>query len=241
MFDPTGKEVSYFDEDVKCIGKAFISNNEKKLPAVLVAHTWKGRSDFEDKKALELSKLGYVGFSIDLFGNKKNGSSVEENQGLIEPFVVDRNLLRQRVLSAVEFISNQTYVDATKIGLIGFCFGGMAVIEAARSGQHLSGIVSFHGLLQKSDLPINKINTQLLICHGDKDPMVSREDVSNFVQEMDASNANWELISYGNAMHAFTNPDANDKDFGTVYDEQADKRSWNSMKDFFERVFENEG
>ena len=161
---------------------------------------------------------GYVGFSIDLFGNKKNGSSVEENQGLIEPFVADRNLLRQRILSAVEFISNQTYVDATKIGLIGFCFGGMAVIEAARSGQHLSGIVSFHGLLQKSDLPINKINTQLLICHGDKDPMVSREDVSNFVQEMDASNANWELISYGNAMHAFTNPDANDKDFGTVYD-----------------------
>ena len=241
MFDPTGKEVSYFDEDVKCIGKAFISNNEKKLPAVLVAHTWKGRSEFEDKKALELSKLGYVGFSIDLFGNKKNGSSVEENQGLIEPFVVDRNLLRQRVLSAVEFISNQTYVDATKIGLIGFCFGGMAVIEAARSGQHLSGIVSFHGLLQKSDLPVNKINTQLLICHGDKDPMVSREDVSNFVQEMDVSNANWELISYGNAMHAFTNPDADDKDFGTVYDKQADKRSWNSMKDFFERVFENEG
>ena len=103
MSDPISKEVSYFDEDIKCIGKAFISNKEKKLPAVLVAHTWKGRSEFEDKKALELSKLGYVGFSIDLFGNKKNGSSVEENQGLIEPFVADRNFLRRRVLSAVEF------------------------------------------------------------------------------------------------------------------------------------------
>ena len=104
MSDPISKEVSYFDEDIKCIGKAFISNKEQKLPAVLVAHTWKGRSEFEDKKALELSKLGYVGFSIDLFGNKKNGSSVEENQGLIEPFVADRNHIHHILLKKLTII-----------------------------------------------------------------------------------------------------------------------------------------
>ena len=233
------KNVSYFDGSLECIGHLSIPESTISVPLVLVAHTWKGRSEFEDQKVQALNALGYAALSIDIYGGGVNGQSAEENRALIEPFVSDRKLFRQRLISAVEFAKNIDGVDASKIAMIGFCFGGLASIELARSGYDLSGCVSFHGLLNQSTESINKVNSRLLVLHGDKDPMVSSEQILALQVEMTQSEADWQFISYGNTYHAFTNPLANDVAMGTVYNHDSDKRSWIAMTNFLEEVFGN--
>ena len=233
------KNVSYFDGSLECIGHLSIPESTILVPLVLVAHTWKGRSEFEDQKVQALNALGYAALSIDIYGGGVNGQSAEENRALIEPFVSDRKLFRQRLISAVEFAKNIDGVDASKIAMIGFCFGGLASIELARSGYDLSGCVSFHGLLNQSTESINKVNSRLLVLHGDKDPMVSSEQILALQVEMTQSEADWQFISYGNTYHAFTNPLANDVAMGTVYNHDSDKRSWIAMTNFLEEVFGN--
>jgi dienelactone hydrolase len=235
----SGRIVSYHDESTECEGYLSLPESSQSVPLVLVAHTWKGRSEFEDQKVVALNNLGYAALSIDIFGGGINGSSVEENQALIEPFVKNRQLFRQRLISAVEFGKTIEGIDASKIALIGFCFGGLAAIELARSGYQLSGCVSFHGLLNQSDEPFQKVNTKLLILHGDKDPMVSADQILALQDEMTKSEADWQFISYGNTYHAFTNPSANDIEMGTVYNHDSDMRSWTAMSNFLEEVFSN--
>lgn len=233
------KDISYFDNSLECIGHLSIPETSTPIPLVLIAHTWKGRSSFEDSKALAINELGYAALAIDVYGGCINGQSVEENQSLIQPFVDDRKLFRQRLISAVEFGKTLPQVDDTKIAMIGFCFGGLAAIELARSGINISGCVSFHGLLNQSNEPINKVVSKLLILNGDQDPMVSSEEILAFQEEMTKSEADWQFISYGNTYHAFTNPDANDVEMGTVYNKESDRRSWLAMKNFLEEVFSN--
>ena len=235
----SGRIVSYHDESTECEGYLSLPESSQSVPLVLVAHTWKGRSEFEDQKVVALNNLGYAALSIDIFGGGINGSSVEENQALIEPFVKNRQLFRERLISAVEFGKTIEGIDASKIALIGFCFGGLAAIELARSGYQLSGCVSFHGLLNQSDEPFQKVNTKLLILHGDKDPMVSADQILALQDEMTKSEADWQFISYGNTYHAFTNPAANDIEMGTVYNHDSDMRSWTAMSNFLEEVFSN--
>ena len=235
----SGRIVNYYDQSTECEGYFSMPESSNSAPLVLVAHTWKGRSEFEDGKVIALNNLGYAALSIDIFGGGINGSSTEENQALIEPFVKDRKLFRQRLISAVEFGKTIDGVDPSKIALIGFCFGGLAAIELARSGYQLSGCVSFHGLLNQSDEPLQKVNTKLLVLHGDKDPMVSSDQILALQNEMTESKADWQFISYGNTYHAFTNPMANDIEMGTVYNHDSDKRSWAAMSNFLEEVFSN--
>jgi dienelactone hydrolase len=235
----SGRIVNYYDDSIECEGYLSLPESSKSVPLVLVAHTWKGRSEFEDQKVISINSLGYAAMSIDIFGGGVNGSSVEENQALIEPFVKDRQIFRQRLISAVEFGKTIEGVDASKIALIGFCFGGLASIELVRSGYELSGCVSFHGLLNQSDEPFQKVNTKLLVLHGDKDPMVSSEQILALQHEMTESDADWQFISYGNTYHAFTNPAANDIEMGTVYNHDSDIRSWTAMSNFLEEVFSN--
>ena len=235
----TAKNVSYFHDSLECIGHLSIPESSELLPLVLVAHTWKGRSEFEDQKVNALNALGYAALSIDIYGGGVNGISVEENQALIKPFVTDRKLFRQRLISAVEYGKSIEGIDASKIAMIGFCFGGLASIELARSGYDLSGCVSFHGLLNQSEETFNKVNTKLLVLNGDLDPMVSSEQILALQNEMTESEADWQFINYGNTYHAFTNPLANDVVMGTVYNHDSDKRSWIAMTNFLEEVFGN--
>jgi dienelactone hydrolase len=130
----SGRIVNYYDDLIECKGYLEIPESTHLVPLVLVAHTWKGRSDFEDQKVTALNDLGYAALSIDIYGGGVNGQSVEENRALIEPFVNNRELFRQRLISAVEFGKTHEGIDSSKIALIGFCFGGLAAIELARSG-----------------------------------------------------------------------------------------------------------
>ena len=128
VIEVTTNNVSYFDGAVECIGHLSIPESSNLLPLVLVAHTWKGRSEFEDQKVNALNALGYAALSIDIYGGGINGTSVEENQALIEPFVTDCKLFRQRLISAVDYGKSLDGIDASKIAMIAFCFGRLASI-----------------------------------------------------------------------------------------------------------------
>ncbi len=206
-------------------------------PVVLVAHAWAGRSEFENDKAKALAALGYTGVAIDLFGKGVLGESKEECQALISPFVEDRSLLQKRLAANIGVIKDRPEADASKVGAIGFCFGGLCVLDIARMGADVAGVVSFHGLLGAPGNTVDAIKAKILALHGWEDPMAPPSDVIALGEELTKAKADWQLHGYGNTMHAFTNPKANDPDFGTVYNADADQRSWQAMKNFLAELF----
>lgn len=218
--------------------EAFLAapDNAAPAPVVLICHAWAGRSDFENRKAQDIAALGYTGVAIDLYGKGVLGSSAEENQALMTPFVEDRAMLQARLKEIISTVRAQPEVDREKIAVIGFCFGGLCVLDIARSGGDVKGVVSFHGLL---GAPGNtgRISAKVLALHGWDDPMAPPADVEAFGKEMTKAGADWQLHAYGQTMHAFTNPAANDPGFGTVYNANADRRSWEAMKNFLAELF----
>jgi len=206
------------------------------LPAVLISHAWGGRDDFVADKARQLARLGYAGFALDVYGKGRRGSSREENARLIEPFMQDRSLLVRRMQAALGAVRDLPQVDERRIAAMGFCFGGLCVLDLARSGADIRGVVSFHGLLKPSGLPPRRISAKVLVLHGHDDPMAPVDDVMALEQELTEAGADWQLHAYGGTMHAFTNPAARDPDFGTVYQAAADRRSWTALLNFLEEV-----
>lgn len=233
------KTIQYHDGDVLLEGYLAIDENKSdRRPAVIVVHDWTGLNDLAKQRAERLAQLGYVGFALDMYGQGKLGKDNTEKGELIAPFMQERKLLRKRILAAYETIKNHDMVDKNRIGAIGFCFGGLCVLDLARSGADLSGVVSFHGLL--NPLPANmeaSVKAKILALHGYNDPMVAPEQVITFADEMTAAKADWQFHMYGNTMHGFTNPLANDPSFGTLYSPVADQRSWAEMECFFAEIF----
>ena len=218
--------------------EAIVASNGDNRPGILVCHAWAGRSDFEVDKAKALAELGYTGIAIDLYGKGVLGTSTEENQALMTPLVEDRAALQARLLKIIDIVKEQPEVDADKIAAIGFCFGGLCVLDIARTGAAIDGVVSFHGLLgAPGNTAGNEIKAKTLILHGWDDPMAPPADVEAIGKEMTGAKADWQLHAYGGVLHAFTNPAANDRDFGTVYDANADRRSWQTMKNFLEELY----
>lgn len=207
-------------------------------PAVAIAHAWAGRSEFECEKAKKLAALGYVGFALDMFGKGVRGNSIEENQALIAPFVEDRQLLQDRINVAIAVLREQAEVDVANVGAMGFCFGGMCVLDLARSESDVKGVISFHGLFFPAENTAgNKISAKVLCLHGYDDPMVPPEQVVALAKELSEAGADWQIHAYGNTKHAFTNPAANDPGLGTVYDTTADQRSWITMQNYLAEIF----
>ena len=208
------------------------------MPAVMVSHAWAGCGAFEVGKARDLAEMGYAGFALDLYGAGVLGSSREENSRLMQPFLEDRGLLQRRLNVALDACRSQPEVDETKVAAIGFCFGGLCVLDLARSGADIQGVVSIHGLFTP---PGNRtgaeITARVLALHGNDDPMVPHEQVLGLANEMSDAGTDWQIHIYGGTMHAFTNPEANDRAFGTVYSETADRRAWQAMKNFLEEIF----
>ena len=194
---------------------------------MLVAHAWGGRSDFEDGKSDGLAELGYAAFALDLYGKGVRGSSPEENAGLMQPFLDDRAMLQQRLRASLSAMREQPEVDAQQVAAIGFCFGGLCVLDIARMGEDVAGVVSIHGLFgPPGNTTGNKVSA-----------MATPTDVSALAEELTAMGADWQLHAFGNTMHAFTNPAANAPDMGTVYSAAADKRSALAITNFLEELF----
>ncbi len=214
-------------------------------PGVIVAHAWRGRDTFAEEKAKMLASLGYIGFAADLYGD---GKSVETNEDAFElmlPLFLTRSILRERIEKAYDVLKSHKNVDKNKIGAIGFCFGGTTVIELLRSGKDLRGIVTFHGLLgyilgehkAKAAPSAESLHGKLLLLHGYHDPMVSQKDLLEIQNELTEKKVDWQLHIYGEATHAFTNPQAQDAENGMLYNENTEKRAMHMMRNFFEEVF----
>ncbi len=233
----------YFEyKDASTICEAFISydkSSERKRPCVLISHAWGGQSDFERQKAIKLAELGYVGIALDNYGKGKRGTSMDENAKLMQPFMDDRAMLLQRLKAGISAAEKHPSVDNTKIAAIGYCFGGLCVLDLARSAdRRLRGVVSFHGLFGPPGINNQeKITASILILHGYDDPMASPENVLEIGKELTTAGADWQLHAYGSVVHAFTNPEAKMPENGILYNEQADKRSWIAMRNFLEEIF----
>jgi dienelactone hydrolase len=236
--------ISYSSEGVSCRGYLAKEDSDSSKPAIIVTPAFRGLDPFAREKARELAKLGYAAFAADLYGNGLNVDNNEEASKLMMPLFIDRRTLRNRIYAAYETVKTIPGIDASKIGAIGFCFGGLAAIELLRSGAELKGVVSFHALLggtlgqTKANLepPSSKIYGSLLILHGYLDPLVSQKDISDIQQEFTKADIDWSMYIYGRAKHAFMNPLANDDKSGLVYNENISKRAWQSMRDFFDEV-----
>jgi len=229
--------VKYRDGDVTCEGFfCYDANRTGPLPAVLISHDWSGRNEFAARKARRLAWHGYAAFALDMYGGGKQGNSVAENQALMSPFMADRAALAKRITAALTAVRGLPQVDAKRVAAMGFCFGGLCVLDLARSGADVRGVASFHGLLKPSGLAAKPIKSKVLVMHGYDDPMAPPEEVLAFGKEFTSAGADWQLHAYGNTVHAFTNPAANNPAAGTVYKAEADRRSWHSLIGFLEEV-----
>lgn len=224
--------------------KAFVAYDESisgKRPAILVIPEWWGLNDYAKSRARQLAGLGYVAMAVDVFGDGKIAANPQEAQEYTKPFYANPQLAKTRVDAALKQLKAFPVADAGNMAAIGYCFGGNVVLNAARLGSDLKGVVSFHGGL--GGAPANKdlLKAKILVCAGANDKFVSAESIAAFKHGMDSIGADYTFKSYANATHAFTNPDATKigKQFNMPieYNAEADKASWNDMKDFLGKLF----
>jgi dienelactone hydrolase len=208
-------------------------------PGVLVVPDWTGVGPFARQRAEALAALGYVALAADVYGKGVRPGTPQEAAATAGRYKSDRALLRARVAAGLAELARQPGVDPARLAAIGYCFGGTAAIELARSGAALAGVVSFHGGLD-SPTPADgrNIRAKLLVLHGAEDPFVPEADVKAFEAELRAARVDWQMVKYAGAVHSFTNPAAgNDVSRGAAYDAAADRRSWTAMRAFFDEIF----
>jgi len=210
-----------------------------KRPGVLVVHEWKGVGPYVKRRAEELAKLGYIAFAADIYGKGVRPQTNDEASKVASIYRNDRKLMRARASSGLDVLKNHKLTDTKRIAAIGYCFGGTTVLELARSGADIAGVVSFHGGLDTpSPEDAKQIKTKVLALHGGDDPFVTAEHVAAFEDEMKKGGVDWQMNVYGGAVHSFTIPEAgNDPSKGAAYNERADKRSWEAMTNFFAEIF----
>lgn len=218
---------------------AYDSSIKGKRPGVLIVHQWKGLTDYEQKRAEMLAKLGYNVFALDIYGKGIRPQSSQEAGAQAGKYKSNRDLLRARAQAGLAVLQKQELTDPKRVAAIGYCFGGTTVIELARSGADIAGVVSFHGGLDSPHPEDGKhIKCKVLALHGADDPHVSAKDLAAFEDELRQAKVDWELVKYGGAVHSFTDWNAGDNPGqGAAYNEKADRRSWEAMKQFFAEIF----
>ena len=236
-----GKTVEYKQGDTVLEGYLAYDNALKgKRPGVLVIHEWQGLGSYEKKRAEQLAALGYVAFAADIYGKGVRPAGPEQAAKEAGKYRgSDRSLIRARGAAGMEKLAGFPQVDPQRLAVIGYCFGGTAALELARSGANLRGAVSFHGGLNTpSAADAGNIKGKILVLHGADDPHVKPAEVEAFHQEMRQAKVDWQMNYYGGAVHSFSNPKSgNDPAKGAAYNEKADRRSWEAMKLFFAEIF----
>lgn len=228
--------IDFFHDDDR-LNTYVATPNSDSAPLVVVAHAWRGQSEFERRKADELARRGYIAVAYDLYGDGKLAANADEARALMTPYASNRLRLRDRFNAILTQAKEIDGVDPDRTAAIGFCFGGMCVLELARSGAQIDGVVSFHGLLSKSDEITETVESKVLILHGWDDPMAPPDDVTAVAMELTTAGADWQIHAYGRTSHAFTNREANDPDAGLQYHRDADRRSDAAMLYFLEECF----
>jgi dienelactone hydrolase len=212
-----------------------------KRPAVLVVPEWWGLNDYAKSRAKQLASLGYIAMAVDMYGNGKIAANPKEAQELATPFYKDPHLAKNHLDAAAARIKEYNQTNPSNVAAIGYCFGGSVVLNAARLGADLKGVVSFHGGLIGAPADKSLLKAKILVCHGAADKFVSQEDVKKFRHDLDSIGAQYTFKSYAEATHAFTNPDATriGKQFNMPieYNAAADKASWSDMQDFLKKIF----
>ncbi|MDE0931900.1 MAG: dienelactone hydrolase family protein [Halioglobus sp.] len=235
----TATLLEYSAADILCKGVYFTPTQaDGLLPVVLVCHAWDGLNDEVRDKAAKLADAGYIAFALDVLGEGKTMTDMADLIPTLTPFFENRAMLLERLEAGVNAAKAIPGADLSRIGAMGYCFGGTAVLDLARAGSgNIKGVVSFHGGLQGNALNGPKtLSAKILVLHGEDDPLVPSEEVAAFKGEMTDKQADWQLHAYGQTVHAFTRPEANDPAFGAVYNRSADARSWQAMLNFFEEV-----
>lgn len=211
-----------------------------KRPAVLVIHQWTGLTNYEKERSRMLAKLGYNVFAADIYGQGVRPVPPAAGQEAGK-YKADRKLYRARLMAALDQLTKDEHTDATKLGAIGYCFGGMGALELARAGVDLKGVVSFHGSLDAGEgfaAAKDGVKAKVLVLHGADDPFAPAAQVEALKKEMEAAGVDSKVVLYPGAVHSFTHPSAgNDPSKGAAYNEKADKESWEAMKTFFEGLF----
>ncbi len=219
---------------------AYDASIKGRRPGVLIVHQWKGLTDYEKKRAEMIARLGYNALAVDVYGKGFRPRSNQEAAVLAGKYKNNRVLLRARVLAGLAVLQNHELTDPKRVAAIGYCFGGTAVIELARSGADIAGVVSFHGGLDSPHPGDGKnIKCKVLALQGADDPHESAKDLAAFEDEMRQAKVDWVLVKYGGAVHSFTDWNAgNNPQQGAAYNEEADRRSWEAMKQFFAEIFQ---
>jgi dienelactone hydrolase len=219
---------------------AYDDSSKDKRPGVVLVPDWMGVHDHYKGIADKLVGLGYVAFVADIYGKGVRPTNTEQAAALANKYKSDRPAMRARALAALEALKKSPVVDPDKIVAIGYCFGGTTVLELARSGVPIKGVVSFHGGLgTPTPEDAKSIKAKVLVLHGADDPFVPPAEVAAFQEEMRKGGVDWQMVAYGDAVHSFTKQAAgSDKSKGNAYNEKADRRSWKAMKTFFKELFE---
>ena len=221
---------------------ARLAGSPQPTPVVVICHAWGGRDAFAQEQAERMARLGYIGFAADIYGNHATATEREACAALMNPLMSDRALLRDRLRATVSAAQRIPGADGKRIVVIGFCFGGLCALDCARGVfEGVVGVASFHGLLappvHPSIGPQHPIKAKTLVMHGYDDPMAKPDALRAFCTEFTAASASWEVDAYGNTMHAFTNPQANDAAFGTLFDATANARSFARLESFLRECF----
>jgi len=241
-----GKEVRYQSGDVTLQGYLVRDDAmQGKRPGILVVHEWWGHNDYARSRAEQLAALGYVALAVDMYGDGRTAAHPDDAGKFAGAVRSNLPLMRARFQAARAFLNAQADVDSGRNAAIGYCFGGGVVLEMARSGEDLAGVVSFHGSLGGgSPVAPGSIKARILVANGADDPFVSAEQIAAFKAEMDAAGADYTFINYPGARHSFTNPGADEygAKFGLplAYDAEADAASWAEMQAFFRSLFSGE-
>ncbi len=236
------ENITYTADSVTMNGfLVYDENKEVPRPAVIVVHEWWGLNDYPKMRARELAKLGYTAMAIDMYGNGKTADNPTDAQNLAMPFYQNPQMAKSRFDAAVAKLKTYSVADTNKIAAIGYCFGGGVLINTARLGEDIKGVVSFHGSLVGTPADKNLLKAKILVCHGADDKFILPPEVAQFKKQMDSIGADYTFKQCPNATHAFTNPNATVMgqkfNLPIAYNAAADSASWKDMKEFFERIF----